>query len=148
MRTRLTALILLATLAPAACAGRIAPYDQAVERDLVVLYANLSGFFDQLQTAAGTPAAEWERHQAFYDRTRAEIAAVRARAALLPGNDQTVRAVDLLAQTLGEIEEMHAEGITAPEIPILRQMIGAQLRALIRLETAKKAPSPAGEVSP
>lgn len=147
MRTRIAALILITALVPAACAGQLAPYDEAVERDLGTLYANVSGFFDELQTAAAPSAAAQESHQAFYDRTRSEIAAIRTRAALLPGNDRTVRALDLLAETLGDLEEMHAEGLSAEEIPVLREMVGAQLRMLIRLETAKKQPS-GEEVSP
>ncbi len=50
MKTRLTALILIAALVPAACAGQVAPYDEALERDL--------GMLIQLEAAKKWPPAE------------------------------------------------------------------------------------------
>ena len=147
MKPRRAALMFLAALLLETCTSRVAPYDAALERDLGELQSSMSGFFEQLQKAAGTPAAEWQSHEAFYDRTEERIAALQSRAALQVRNDQTIRSLDLLLETLGEVESMHRAGLTAGEIPVVRELVGAQLRMLLKLEAAKKRPW-AGEVSP
>jgi hypothetical protein len=133
----LVAAFLLAVLA--GCASRIAPHDDTIAAGLAKLQASHARFFDQLQQTAGTPGAAWEAHAAWYKETRAEIATLRARAASYGlKHDPTPRAIALLEQSVDELEQAHAEGLSPGEIPVLRTLFDSQLRMLIQLEAAKK----------
>lgn len=135
----LTALVLAV---PAACVSRVAPYDQTIATGLAKLQASHTRFFDELQQTAGTPDAAWNCHAAWYGETRAEIAALRVRAASYGlEKDPTVAAMELLERSLNELEQAHAQGFSAGEIPVLRTLFDAQLHMLIELEAAKKRPA-------
>lgn len=133
---------------PAACVSRVAPHDESIAAGLAKLQASHTRFFDELQQTAGTPDAAWNCHAPWYEETRAEIAAIRVRAASYgQPNDPTVQAIDLLDKSLTELEQAHAQGFSAGEIPVLRTLFDAQLHMLIELEAAKKKRSAFGEVS-
>jgi hypothetical protein len=132
----LLALILLAL--PAGCMPRVARHDAAVAAGLAALQSSNTRFFDALQLTAGTPAASWERHAAWYEETRAEIGALRIQAAAHGArNAPTIDALALLEDSIDELESAHAAGLSAGEIPVLRTLFASQLRMLIQLEAAK-----------
>ena len=142
----LVAAIVLAVLA--GCASRIAPHDGTIAAGLSALQQSHGRFFDQLQLSAGTPDAAWERHSAWYEETRAEIAALRTRAASHGlAQDPTGDALELLEKSVDELEVMHRQGISAVEVPMLRILFDSQLRMLAQLEAAKKR-SGIAEVTP
>ena len=120
---------------------------RTIAAGLAELRSSHTRFFDELQQAAGTPDAAWECHIAWYEETHAEIAALRTRAASYGlKSDPTADALALLDQSVAELEQAHAEGLSRGEIPMLRTMFDSQLRMLIELEEAKKR-TPA-EVTP
>lgn len=138
-------LIALLIVAPAGCASRIAPHDETIAAGLADLRSRHTRFFDELQQAAGTPDAAWECHIAWYDETHAEIAALRSRAASYGlKSDPTADALALLDRSVAELEQVHAEGLSRGEIPMLRTMFDSQLHMLIELEEAKKRTSARG----
>jgi len=142
----LIAAIVLALLT--GCVSRVAPHDAIIAAGLADLQSSNSRFFDELQQTVGTPDAAWECHAAWYEETRAEIAALRVRAGSYDRkNDPTVAALELLEKSVNELETAHAEGLSAGEIPVLRTLFDSQLRMLIELEAAKKRTT-ATEVSP
>lgn len=142
MKRRTHAAALLATFLlalPAGCVSRIAPHDETIAAGLAELRSRNTRFFDELQQAAGTPDAAWECHVAWYDETHAEIAALRTRSASYGlKNDPTADALALLDRSVAELEQVHAEGLSGGEIPMLRTMFDSQLHMLIELEEAKK----------
>ncbi|MGZ5441974.1 MAG: hypothetical protein ACXW5U_16380 [Thermoanaerobaculia bacterium] len=141
----LIAAIVLALLA--GCVSRVTPHDAVIAAGLADLQSSHSRFFDELQQTVGTPDAAWEYHAAWYEETRAEIGALRTRAASHDlKNDPTVAALELLEESVNELETAHAEGLSAGEIPVLRTLFDSQLRMLAQLEAAKKRT--AAEVSP
>lgn len=138
--------IVLAVLA--GCAGRIAPHDATIAAGLSALQQSHGRFFDQLQLSAGTADAAWECHRQWYQETRAEIAALRTRAASHGlEQDPTGDALELLEKSVDELEVMHMQGISAVEVPTLRILFDSQLRMLAQLEAAKKR-SGIAEVTP
>jgi outer membrane murein-binding lipoprotein Lpp len=133
------AAVVLALLA--GCVSRVAPHDAEIAAGLAELQASHARFFDELQRTAGTPDAAWECHAAWYEETRARIAALRTRAESSGlKDDPTPPALELLDQTLDELEAAHAEGLSSGEISVLRTLLDSQLRALIQRETAKVTP--------
>ena len=147
--TLIAAVVLAVVLAVVAgCVSRVAPHDAVIAAGLADLQSSNSRFFDELRRTAGTPDAAWECHIAWYEETLAEIAALRTRAESHGvKNDPTVEALELLQRSVAELEEAHAEGLSAGEIPVLRTLFDSQLRMLIELEAAKKRAA-STEVSP
>jgi hypothetical protein len=137
----------LALMLPAACAGRVAPYDETIASGLAGLQASNDRFFARLEQTAGTVEAEWPSHVAWYDEMRVEIGALRLIASQSAQNDATVDALGLLARSIDELEKAHGAGLSPGEIPVLRTLFDSQLRMLIQLEAAKKRID-AAEVSP
>jgi hypothetical protein len=141
----LAAAIVLTLLA--GCISRVAPHDAIIAAGLANLQSSCNGFFGDLQRNAGRPDAVWESHAAWYDTTRAEIAALRSRAeSSSVKHDPTVDALALLDGSVDELEKAHIQGLSSGEIPVLRTLFDSQLRMLVQLEAAKQA-APA-EVSP
>lgn len=133
----LIAAIVLALLT--GCVSRVAPHDEQIAAGLAGLKASHTRFFDGLHQTAGTPDAAWECHIAWYEQTRAEISALRTRAASYNlASDPTADALALLEQSVAELEEMHAGGLSRDEIAVLRTLFDSQLNMLIHLEAAKK----------
>ena len=140
------AAVVLALLA--GCVSRVAPHDAELAAGLAELQSSHTKFFDELQRTAGTPDADWQCHIAWYEDTRARIAALRNRAASYNlKNDPTSHSLELLDKSVNELEEAHAEGLSQAEIPVLRTLFDTQLRMLIQLEAAKEQPR-AAEVTP
>jgi hypothetical protein len=148
-RIHLIAIIAAVVLALlAGCVSRVAPHDAEIAAGLAELQSSHTRFFDELQRTAGTPDAAWECHTAWYEETRARIAALHTRAASYElKNDPTSHSLELLGKSVDELEAAHAGGLSGGEISVLRTLFDSQLRMLIELETAKERPA-AVEVTP
>jgi hypothetical protein len=121
-----------------ACTGMfIAGYDAQVDRRGNALRNKVDRFFNDLERTAGTPAAAYHKHTRFYAAARKDLKALREAAGKLPGNEITVDSVGLIEQNLDQLEAMHRAGITAPEVPVIRDLIDTQFRLLLHLEEAK-----------
>ena len=132
-------LILLLSLLPFGCALFSAPsYDAELDRGATALQAKLNTHFDELQRTAGTPEGAWEHHAPFYESVRADLTILFQHAGAQPGNDTTVRSLELLATNVAEVEAVHRAGLSPREVPILKQLLDMQLRMLTKLEQAKK----------
>jgi hypothetical protein len=139
MRKRAKAFLLAAVTSIVSCSGYfIAAYNPAVDEGATKLQQNIDGFLDELQKTAGTPAGDYENHEAFYEETRASIQSLRELASQQRGNDLTLRSLDLIGNNLDKLEALHADGITPKEIDVARTLFDTQFRMLVQLENAKK----------
>lgn len=128
------------------CAVRyVATYDPAIESDALELRSELNTFFDDLQCTAGTPEGAYDRYASQYADLHTRVGDLQARAALQSRNQLTHDSLTLLADNLNVLETAHREGLTAAEVPVLRQLLDTQVQMLLQLEAAKK---PAPEVTP
>jgi hypothetical protein len=120
------------------CTGEfIAGYDAQIEQRGHALRNKVHRFLSNLERTAGTPAAAYDQHTGFYAEARQGLKALREAAAQLPRNGITVDAVGLIERNLDRIETMHRAGLTAPEVPIIRDLLDTQFRLLLHLERAK-----------
>src|SRR4051794_25625019 len=114
MRKRAKALLLAAVTSIVSCSGYfIATYNPAVDEGATKLQQSVDGFLDELSRTAGTPAGDYEGHQAFYEDTRASIQTLRELASQQGGNDLTLQSLDLIGNNLDKLEALHADGITS-----------------------------------
>ena len=132
-------LILALAIFVSGCSGRyLAEYDEIVGRGAANLQFRFNALFDDLQRTAGTPAGDYEHYSEQYRELYVHVADLQWHAALQLRNDLTRTSLSLLDDNLHALEAAHREGLSAGEVPLLRKLFDAQLRALVQLEVAKK----------
>jgi len=137
MRKRTKAILVSLGALALSCAF-IAGYDPLIDSGARDLQHKVEQFLTELEATAGTPAGEYDRHAAFYDDVRNDIAALRGQAERQKGNDLTLQSLQLVEANVAKLERMHAQGITPQEIAIVRTLFDTQFRMLAHLENAKK----------
>ena len=139
MRKRVKAVLLAAVTSVVSCSGYfIATYDPAVDEGATKLQQDVDGFLVELHETAGTPAGDYESHEAFYGDTRASIQSLRDIASQQRGNELTLQSLDRIEKNLDRLEALHADGISPKEIDVARTLFDTQFRMLVQLENAKK----------
>jgi hypothetical protein len=139
MRKYAKAIVIAAVTSVVSCsAWFIAEYDAAVDHGAVQLQQKVDGLLDDLEQTAGTPEGSYDAYADLYLELHDDVETLRAEAATRRGNDLTLQSLQLIEQNLGKLERMHAEGITAEEIGVVRTLLDTQFRMLVQLENAKK----------
>lgn len=139
MRKRTKAILLtIASFALSCSTWYIAQYDAKLDGGAVELQQKVDTFLTYLEQTAGTPEAAYEKHEAFYQDVRADLSMLRSLAAVQRGNEITVQSLDAIGDNLARLEKIHAEGISAEEISIVRGLFASQFRLLIQFENAKQ----------
>ena len=139
MRKRYKAiLVAIGTLALSCSSYFIAEYSAEVDSGATQLQQKVDGFLTELQNTAGTAEGGYEGHEVFYADVRNDIGELRTAAALQRGNEITLQSIDRIEDNLDKLERMHAQGISAKEIAVARQLLDTQFRMLVQLEHAKK----------
>ena len=116
----------------------VAEYDAAVDHGATELQQKVDSFLTDLEQNAGTPEAEYEQHAGFYEEVRNDLFVLRNAASIQRGNDVTIESLDLIEDNVGKLEQIHAEGISAEEIAVVRMIFDTQFQLLIQFENAKK----------
>ncbi|HTD83791.1 MAG TPA: hypothetical protein VK648_08385 [Gemmatimonadaceae bacterium] len=139
MRKRAKAILLAALASIVSCSGYfMATYDPAVDGGATELQQKIDRFLTDLQQRAGTPAAAFDQHAAFYDDVRGDIQELRDLASRQRGNELTLQSLDLIENNVDKLEALHADGISVQEIDVVRTLFDTQFRMLVQLENAKK----------
>ena len=139
MRKNRKAILFAALAFLASCSALVvAKYDTAVDHGASELQQKVDSFLTDLEQNAGTPQAEYEQNTVFYEEVRNDIFVLRNAASTQRGNDVTIRSLDLIEDNVGKLEQMHAEGISAKEVAIVRTIFDTQFQLLIQFENAKK----------
>ncbi len=127
-------------LATAGCTIKlISDYDETTDRAVTQLQRKVDGFLVDIQRKAGTPEAEYAKNAKFYDETRVDVDAIRVRAQAMPKNDITVQQINLVQNSLDNLEKLHKLGFSSPEeIAPLRTAFDTSFTAILKLELAKK----------
>jgi hypothetical protein len=94
------------------------PLDCEFYGGILALQRKFETFFTALQTTAGTAEAAYERHGSFYAKVRTDLAELQKGAE----DPDVANAIRLIESGLADLERAHRQGITAGEIPLLRQV--------------------------
>lgn len=140
LRRTLQLTVLTTVLAGLGCQIKlVADYDEITDRSVTALQREFELFFIDLERNLYTPDAEYENYVGFYDEVRAELSVIRVRAAARPKNEITVEQLDLVAQNVDNLEELHKLGFESPEeLEPLRIAFQQSFQAILTLELAKK----------
>jgi len=132
--------VLAALLAGLGCQIKlVADYDEVTDQSVTALQREFERFFIDIERNLYTPEADHSNYIEFYDEVRAELNVIRVRAAARPKNEITVEQLDLVAQNVDNLEELHKLGFEGPEeLQPLRAAFQQSFQAILTLELAKK----------
>jgi hypothetical protein len=117
----------------------VAPYDAVFDTGISTLHQETNAFLAKM--AAG---GSYSSNRRFYQESGGKIEALRLRAELYGAdkNKGTLRQLDLLKDSFGQLAELHQAGpLTGEAGRIARELINVQFRALLQTELAKKRSS-------
>ncbi|UCC84278.1 MAG: hypothetical protein JSW46_04940 [Gemmatimonadota bacterium] len=140
LRRALQLTVVAVTLAGLGCQIKlVADYDEITDRSVTALQREFELFFIDVERNLYTPDAVYDNYIGFYDEVRAELSVIRVRAAARPKNEITVEQLDLVAQNVDNLEELHKLGFESPEeLEPLRAAFQQSFQAILTLELAKK----------
>jgi hypothetical protein len=140
LRRALQLTVLAVTLAGLGCQIKlVADYDEITDRSVMALQREFERFFIDVERNLYTLEADHGNYIGFYDEVRAELGVIRVRAAARPKNEITVEQLDLVAQNVDNLEELHKLGFESPEeLEPLRAAFQQSFQAILTLELAKK----------
>ena len=136
-------LLLLACLALLlqGCAVKlVSDYDEVTDQAVMALQRKTTAHLLGLQTLASSGSGcKYEKHLAFYEEAKADASAIEVRAAALPDNQLETQQVQLLANSLESLEQLHRIGCLSPEQikPLLIQF-NVQFTSILRFELARR----------
>jgi hypothetical protein len=134
----LTCLLLAIGIAGCVSVRLVADYDPEIDQSVSELQRKCETFLTFLERNAGKAEAQYDANKEFYDEVRIDLSAIHVRAAAIPKNDITLRQLDLLRDSLDNLEELHKMGLTRKQIEPLRSAFNSSFTAILKLELAKK----------
>ena len=140
LRRALQLIVLATALAGLGCQIKlVADYDEITDRSVTALQREFERFFIDVERNLYMPEADHANYIEFYDEVRAELSVIRVRAAARPKNEITVEQLDLVAQNVDNLEELHKLGFDSPEeLEPIRTAFRQSFQAILTLELAKK----------
>lgn len=122
------------------CAVRlVSDYDEVIDQAVMALQRKTAAHLFGLQTLASGPGCKYDMHKAFYEEAKADVSAIEVRAGAQPNNDLETQQVQLLANSLESLEQLHQIGCISPEQikPLLIQF-NVQFTSILRFELARR----------
>lgn len=116
----------------------VSDYDEQTDKAATAFQRKIEMFFTFLEQNADKPEGKYEQNINFYNEAKVDLSSLRVRAAALPENGITVQQVDLLIDSLNNLEELHKTGLTREQIPPLRSAFNISCTAILKYELAKK----------
>jgi hypothetical protein len=139
MRKHAKAIVLAVIASVTSCSAYfIAAYNPALDHGAAQLQQKVDGLLSELESTAGTPEGAYDVYVDRYQELHGDIETLRTVASSQRGNDLTLQSLQLIDANVDKLERMHAEGITAKEIGVVRTLLDTQLRMLVQLENGKK----------
>jgi hypothetical protein len=118
---------------------RVGGYDAIVDKTINEVQQQLSSFFVNAETEAGTEAFSYVHYKNFYDGLKIEMSTLRIRSAAVNENSIADQEVVLLDENTRKLEQLHKLGIqNYEEIGLLKSGFEQQLAAIIKLQLALK----------
>ncbi len=116
----------------------ISEYDEQTDKSITQFQRKIEAFLISLERNIGTEQAKYENNTQYYDEFKVDLSAIRVRAAAIPKNSITIQQIDLLIDSLNNLEKLHQHGLTREDIGPLRTAFNTSCTAILKLELAKK----------
>lgn len=132
----------------------ISDYDQETDKSLTAIQQKADDFIETLKDAAGTDAAAFAKHQAFYEEIDRDLRRLEFRVQSIPKNSHTQRLVaDIRSSLLGKglcttegtsLRDLHClpasldKGPSKMSLEVSQRNVNQTISAALNLEVAKK----------
>ncbi|WP_417915691.1 hypothetical protein [Candidatus Electronema sp. JM] len=121
----------------------ISNYDQETDISVTSLQKITEAHLLSLDTVSGDAQKckyENENYKKFYEEMKIDVSSISLRADAIPNdNTRTKKQIDLLRNSLGDLEKLHKLSCLSPEqIKIARSNLESSFKAVLKLELAKK----------
>lgn len=136
-------MVLVSVLMLSACTLRlISEYDDRTDIAVSELQTKVDGFLVGLEKTPTAPGCTYDRNKQFYVDVTVDIGSLRMRNEGRPKNDITVKQLELLADSLKTLEELHSgkkdKCMLENELEPIRSGLNTSFAAILKLELAKK----------
>ena len=123
-----------------ACSVRYyAEFSEPFYMRLIDLRENTTAFFDRLEYDQAYLDTNYQTWQGFYEGFYVDLESLYIQASVIPYNNDTVKMLGLLKDSMESVERLHIKGFSKAEhIRLARSGIMAHFSALLALEEAKK----------
>ena len=137
------AIVLACALLALGCqVALVSPYDQETFDKATDLLKRIEAFFIKmeraLEPAPPSEDAKYDKHIAFYDDLKVDLAVLRSRAQAIPQNEDTVKLLDVLAGQFADLERLHKIGLNRNLLGDTRNAIKRTIDQILRTEFAKR----------
>lgn len=133
--------VLAASLASGGCVVRLAAeYDEHVDRGATALQQEMDSHLTRLEVLGADVNGHFDLHEPFYLDYAVKLRSLRLRAQAYRRNELTLQQLDLMLDSLEELNRQHAErGTLSPAfIASSRDLFNQAWGAVIAWEVAKK----------
>lgn len=140
----LLSFLLIFVLLLSGCAVKlISSYDEQTDNAITALQKDMTQFFLTVERQAGLPECQYSNHVMFYQQAKVALSAIAVRTKAIEANELTVEQVELLQDSLSNLEQLHQLGcFTSNQVANLRSNFDSSITAILKLELAKKRGRP------
>ncbi len=116
----------------------IAPYNAAVTQQIVGLQKQVDTLLLNVEQSVGTPRANYSRYVKSYNQIQVNLTSIITQAKAIPHNALTVKQLQLLQNTINDLQKLHKMGFkTSKQVQLIEQSINQSFSAILKLEYAK-----------
>lgn len=117
----------------------VSRYDETTDLAVTQLHKDFESFLITLETEAGLTECSYDNHAAFYQMLNVEVRSIQIRANAIPDNALTIEQIDLLADSLQKMAQLHQIRCLDPGIiASLRSSFDSHITAILKFELGKK----------
>jgi hypothetical protein len=129
---------------------QISSYDEVTDKAISSLQRKVESFLIKLETKDGLPECTYKENSKFYSEAKVDLSAIKVRAQAIPKNEITIEQIQLLDNSLNDLETLHKYKdkksqkenklycISKDEVAPLRIGFNSSFTAILKLELAKK----------
>lgn len=138
IKLRYTVIVLLIVLASCKWAN-VGRYDPVIDNTVIELQQDLSRFFVQAETQAGTDSFNYANFSQFYEDLRVKSETLRIRSAAINEGSIADGEILLLDENIRKLQQLHKIGIGSnDEVQLLKSAFDRQLTAIMKLHMGLK----------
>lgn len=116
----------------------IAEYDEKLDNSVTELQKKVAILLTQLERTAETDEGIYSKYQQSYDGIQVDLSSIRVRAVAIDKNKITQDQIQLLSESIANLEDLHKTGLTREQIPALRNSFEQGFTAILKLIHALK----------
>lgn len=117
----------------------IAHYDPTTDQMLTNLQRQVNGLLIQVNTTIGTRKARYRYYIKRYQNIDVLLAMLKTRVRAIPKNTITIQQIQLLANSISQLQALHKKGFKKlKQVLLLQTLFNTQIGAILKLELAKK----------